>query len=51
MAKESDISSTSIFERLPLIVLIRDFYQFALVIEKVLWNNLLKEDDIHGKSL
>ena len=50
-AKGSDISSTSVFGGLPLVVLIGDFYQFAPVTGKALWNNLFKEDDIHGKTL
>lgn len=45
--KRLNISSTSIFGGLPLIVLMEDFYQFTLVTRKTLWDNPLKADDIY----
>lgn len=50
-ARGLDISSTSIFGGLSLVVLMEDSYQFASVTGKTLWDNPIKEEDIHGKIL
>ncbi len=50
-AKGSDFSFTTFFGGLPLVVLMGDFYQFAPVVGKALWDKLHREEEIHGKTL
>ena len=50
-ARGSDFSSTALFGGLPLVVLMGDFYQFALVSGHALWDEAVGEDEIHGKTL
>ncbi len=49
-AKELNSHSSIVFIGLPLVVLIRDFYQFTLVLGKALWNHLIGKEEVHGKS-
>ena len=50
-AKGSDTSSTTFFGGLLLVVLMGDFYQFAPMTEKALWDKPHGEDEIYGKTL
>ncbi len=49
-ARRLDSHLTTVFDRLLLLVLMRDFYQFAPVLGKEFWNHPIGEDEIHGKS-
>lgn len=49
--KRSSSYSTTVFDRLLLIILIRDFYQFAPVLRKTLWNYPISQKKVHEKSL
>ncbi len=44
-------SSTALFSGLPLIILIGDFYEFALVSGRLLWDRSYSEEETHEKVL
>lgn len=46
-----DIAFTSIFNSLSLVILIKNFYQFALILGKTLWDKLIAKDKIFEKTL
>lgn len=48
---DSNISLTGFFIGLLLVVLMGDFYQFAPVVSKTLWDISHKDDEIYGKAL
>ena len=50
-AKGSDTSSMTFFRGLLLVVLMGDFYQFAPVTRKALWDEPHGEDEVHRKTL
>ncbi len=43
--------STTMFGVLPIVILIRDFYQFPLVIDRPFWEEVCIEKDPYGKIL
>ncbi len=50
-ARGSDSHSITVFGGLLLVVLIEDFYQFAPVLGKALWDHPIEDNEVHGKSL
>ncbi len=48
--KGLDSHSITVFGALPLVVIIGDFYQFASFLGKALWDHLIGEEEVHGKS-
>lgn len=50
-SKSFDISPITFFGALPLVVLIGDFYKFATLVGKALWNKPHKKKEIQGKTL
>ncbi len=50
-AKGTNSHSTTVFGGLPLVVLMGDFYQFAPVLGRALWDHPVGQEEVHGKSL
>lgn len=49
-ARRISSNSTLVFSGLSLVVLMDDFYQFALIQEKILWVNSIEEKEVYRKS-
>lgn len=49
IARDFISESIAIFEKLPIIILIKDFYQFFLVIGLPLWDEVCKKKDHYSK--
>ena len=43
--------STTMFRRLPIVIFIKDFYQFFPIIARPLWNKVCKKEDHYSKML
>ena len=50
-AKGKTNNDTAVLRGLPLIIVMRDFYRFSLVIGRSSWTSLITEEEIHGKSI
>lgn len=48
--KKTNTNAIIIIERLLLVVLIDDFYQFILVLGKAFWDKTVGRKELHGKS-
>ena len=50
-AKDKTSNDIAVLGGLALIIVIGDFYQFPLVVERLLWNHLVIGKEIYGKSI
>lgn len=48
--KEISFDLTSVFSRLFIVILMGNFYQFALLKGRAFWANLIEEKKVHKKS-
>lgn len=49
--KKNSNTNTAVFNRLAIVILIKNFHQFFLVTRRSLWKKTIKIDKLYGKTI